>query len=440
MNTPSSSGLAARRICVDLISEVLRNNTPLDDASNSAATPPGPLAALDARDRAFVRALATTTLRHLGQLDHVTGTFLTKPLPKKSGQAREILLTGAAQILFMRIPPHAAIDTAVRLAKATIKSRHLSGLINAVLRRTGRDGPDIVAGQNAARLNTPAWLFARWRKTFGNRVAEQIATAHLNPAALDITVKSDPGQWAARLGGQALTANTIRLDNAKGRIEDLPGYAGGHWWVQDAAASLPARLTGAVTGKNVLDLCAAPGGKTAQLASAGARVTALDISRHRLARLEQNLARLNLPAEIVCSDVLAYSPGEQFDAILLDAPCSATGTIRRHPDIPLLKSEHQISQLAALQAKMLDHAFALLRPGGTLVYCTCSLEPEEGPGQISAFLAGKTDAQLDPLTQDHVAGQSHLISPEGCLTSLPFQSFSASPGLDGFFAARIIKK
>jgi 16S rRNA (cytosine967-C5)-methyltransferase len=427
------AAVETRREAVRLIGQVLRRREPLDEAFGQSARH-GALAALPARDRAFVRALAATALRRLGQIEHLLARFLVKPLPAKSGNAREILIVAAAQILFMRVPAHAASDTAVEVARGDPAARHFAGLINAVLRRLTEAGLDAAADRDTLHLNTPAWLWRRWCAHYGEDTATSIAERHAEDPPLDITVKRDPQSWAETLGGDLLPTGTVRIAEPRGLIEDLPGYASGDWWVQDAAAALPARLLGPVAGLRVLDLCAAPGGKTAQLAAAGARVTALDQSESRLARLQQNLARLRLDAEVVVADATGYRAPESYDAVLLDAPCTATGIARRNPDIPHLKSESDLARLAPLQARMLDNATSLVKPGGLIVYCTCSLEPEEGAEQIARLLHRTGDLARVPIEPDEVGGADHLITPAGDLRTLP------SHGLDGFFAARLRRR
>jgi 16S rRNA (cytosine967-C5)-methyltransferase len=309
-----------------------------------------------------------------------------------------------------------------------------------LLRRTVREGAAIVSGGDAVRLDIPAWLYARWTKTYGEADAHRIAQASLTEASLDLSVKGDASIWAERLGADVLPTGTLRLA-AGGRIEDLAGYADGAWWVQDAAASLPARLFGPVAGLAVADLCAAPGGKTAELAAAGADVTAVEHSSTRLARLRANLARLQLTANLVEADAASWAPGRTFDAVLLDAPCTATGTIRRHPDILRLKRPEDVGALAGLQAWLLDNAVRLLKPGGTLVYCTCSLEAEEGPDQIVRLLDGNPKLARVPIEAGVCGIAPEWLTPEGELRTLPFHLPNERPelsGLDGFYAARLV--
>jgi 16S rRNA (cytosine967-C5)-methyltransferase len=308
-----------------------------------------------------------------------------------------------------------------------------------VLRRIAREGKRDLANLDTLTLDTPQWLLTRWAQHYGTDKTRAIAAANLHEPALDLTVKSEPEKWAERLGGRVMPNGTVRLI-AHGVVTALPGFAEGEWWVQDAAASLPMRLLGDVKGKSVADLCAAPGGKTAQLAHAGAQVTAVDRSAPRLKRLSENFARLGLQADIVTADATTWKGGP-FDAILLDAPCMATGTIRRHPDIPWLKGETDLVKLAALQRRLLDHAVTLLKPGGTLVYCTCSLEPEEGENQIAELLSRNTDVQRRPIEPSEVA-DSAFMTGAGDMRTLPCHwpdPDSRFAGLDGFYAARLVR-
>ena len=357
-------GLAARRVAADLIDGVLRRHRPLDEQLE-AGEASSAFAALPERDRALARKLVGTVLRRLGTLRHLLAGALERGFPADAPRVEAILLIGAAQLFWLDVPDHAAVDLSVRLAQADRRASRYPGLVNAVLRRMARYGRAALAGLDTAALDTPDWLMARWKGAYGRATAHAIAAMHGEEPPLDLTVKQDPEGWAARMRGRVVATGTVRLV-AHGPVSLLPGYAEGAWWVQDAAAALPARLLGDVAGQRVADLCAAPGGKTAQLAAAGARVTAVDRSPARLARLRENLARLGLAAETVAADVLDWE-AEPFDAVLLDAPCSSTGTIRRHPDIPWLKTPAEIEVLSALQLRLLDRAIDLTRPGWTNV-------------------------------------------------------------------------
>jgi 16S rRNA (cytosine967-C5)-methyltransferase len=336
------------------------------------------------------------------------------------------------------VPDHAAVDLAVRLVQADRRAARFPGLVNAVLRRVVRDGADDLAAAGSTPLDTPDWLFRRWAAHYGEETAREIASAQRHPPTLDLTVKSEAAEWAARLRGIALPTGSVRT-MAHGPVARLPGFDEGQWWVQDAAAALPARLLGDVAGRRVADLCAAPGGKTAQLALAGAQVTAVDRSAKRLARLAENLARLGLRAELVAADATQWEP-DPFDAVLLDAPCLATGTIRRHPDIAWLKREADLTALTELQRRLLDQAVSLTRPGGVIVYCTCSLEPEEGEQQITDLLARDSRLRRRPLGPSELAGLDDLLTAEGDLRTLPCHMPADDPrlaGLDGFYASRL---
>ncbi len=432
-------GLPARRAAVSLLRAVLHDRQPLDDAlTNSPAA--REMVSMADRDRGLARAIASTVLRHKGQLDAVLDSFLDKALPKRSGIVREILLSAACQLLFLNIPAHAAIDLAVRQCKTDKNARHFDRLANAVLRRMAEKGPGIVKMQDAALVNTPVWLWTRWVKNFGEETTRRIADAHMQGAALDLTVKQNPQDWAQRLGGIALDTGSVRLQ-ATGRIENLDGFEDGAWWVQDAAAALPVRLLGDISGKRVADLCAAPGGKSAQLAHAGALVTCVDSSKHRLERLSQNMTRLGLEMTSVTGDATKWMPDHPYDAVLLDAPCTGTGTLRRHPDIAHLKGAKDLKELTNLQARLLHNAVKLVRPGGTLVYCTCSLEPEEGVDQIAKLIDEMPGIQADPIRLEEISGHDSWLSSHGQLRTLPFYLEAGTgkmAGMDGFFAARLI--
>ena len=434
---PEVPGLAARRIAADILDGVLRRRMALDEQLSGRSAHPG-LASLADRDRALMRRLAATVLRRLGTLRKLLSGFLDKGFPAEAPRVETILLIGAAQILWLEVPDHAAVDLSVRLAQADRRAARYAGLINAVLRRVAQNREKKIP--NAVALDTPAWLMARWTKTYGRETARAIAAANGHEPALDLTVKADAADWAEHVHGRVLPTGSVRT-LAHGAISLLPGFAEGAWWVQDAAAALPAHLFGDLNGKDVADLCAAPGGKTAQLALAGGRVTAVDRSAARLARLNDNLARLSLKADVVTADALDWQAGP-FDAVLLDAPCSSTGTIRRHPDVPWLKAEADIAALVSLQQRLLDRAIGLLKPGGVLVYCVCSLEHEEAEQQIAGLLARDPRVARKPITAADVFDCGEFVNAEGDLRTLPLHLPDADArwaGLDGFFAARLVR-
>ena len=435
-------GLAARRIAADILDGVLHKHRTLDDQLDGAAAHPG-LKTLADRDRALMRRLVATILRRLGTLGHLLSRLLDRGIPTDAPRAQSALLIGAAQILWMDVPDHAAVDLSVRLVQSDRRAAKYAGLVNAVLRRCAREGQPLIDEVKSQNLDIPPWLLARWIGAYGETTARQMALAIGYEPSLDITVKSDAAQWASRLHGETLPTGTVRT-LLQGSVTMLPGFTEGQWWVQDAAAALPARLFGDVGGKTIVDLCAAPGGKTAQLAQAGAHVTAIDRSPARMARLRDNLARLSLQADDVVTDAAEW-PGcgnGGFDGVLVDAPCTSTGTIRRHPDVAWLRQEADIAALTTLQKRLLQRAVALLKPGGTLVYCTCSLEPEEGEQAIASLLATESGVRRMPVEAGEVSGLSEILTANGDLRTLPCHLPHTDPrlgGLDGFYAARLVK-
>lgn len=427
-------GIAERRLAVEVVGHVLKARVALDETLDAALAG----ADLDGRDAGLARAIATATFRHLGSIRAALDVLLESGLPAKGGPLEAILLTGATQILDLGVPDHAAVDLAVTLTREDNRSAPYGKLVNAVLRRVARERDAILAARDPLAQDTPDWLAARWIAQYGAETARAIAQANAQEAALDITPKADAAAWAERLGGRLLPTGSIRLAE-RTAVPDLPGYGDGAWWVQDAAAAIPARLIRAEPGARVADLCAAPGGKTAQLAAAGYAVLAVDRSASRLTRLAANLARLDLVAETRVADATTLE-AEPFDAVLLDAPCSATGTLRRHPDVAWTKDGRDIAKLAALQARLLTHAADLTRQGGSLVYCTCSLEAQEGEEIVAAFLASRPDFAHDPILATEVPGLDQAITGLGELRILPSYWPAPEPrmgGLDGFYAARL---
>jgi 16S rRNA (cytosine967-C5)-methyltransferase len=414
----------ARAVALQALTRILRQHLALDDALTLKGLP-------DARDRAFAHLLTVTTLRRLGQIDAVLAQCLSKTPPSL---VQDILRLGVTQLLFLATPPHAVVDRAVRQAKDNALAP-FANLVNAVLRRVSGAGDDWLASQDAVRLNTPDWLWRSWCEAYGEATTRAIAAAHLEEPPLDLTPIGNAEPWAVRLDATRLFQGSLRRP-AGGSIAALPGFAEGGWWVQDVAASLPALLLTPQPGDRILDLCAAPGGKTAQLAAAGAQVTALDRSTQRLARLRENLARLALPAELVVADAARWQPPQLFDKLLLDAPCSATGTLRRHPDVARIKEPHDIIKLAATQDRLLAAAASMLRPGGLLVYCTCSLQPEEGLEPVQRWLQAGAPYRRLPITAAELAGQGALLTAHGDLRTLPCH-LAEIGGMDGFYAARL---
>lgn len=422
----------ARIAAAELMIAVLDHGRALDDALSQTQS----YCVLEGRDRAFARALATAGLRHLGGVNAVLSRMLERPLPYSAHHARALLHIGATQLLVLGTPAHAAVGETVEAANRLPNARGFAKLINAVLRRVAREGADILS-ELPPGANLPDWLYTRWRAAYGD-AAPRIAEALSHEPALDITVKNNAQDWADRLNGAITPTGSVRLSPSsliqKG-IDQLPGFADGAWWVQDAAAALPAKLLSDVRGLRILDLCAAPGGKTLQLAAAGAHVVAVDKSDARLQRLRENLARTKLQAEVICADALAFRT-EPFDAVLLDAPCTSTGTLRRHPDVAWLRRPTDVRALADLQTKLIAAAQALLKPGAPLVYAVCSLEPEEGPGVVAHAL--KHGWRRDPLKKGDIPGAGAFITADGDLRTLP-SHWPDIGGLDGFFAARLVR-
>jgi len=406
---------------------------------------PSRLAGLEARDIALTRSIVTVGLRRLGTIRTALARLMETALPRQVAHLEWTLAVAAAQILFLDVPDHAAVDLAVRSARLEQKTVPYAALVNAVLRNLVRTRAEVLAASEPLDADTPAWLAARWCKTYGAGTARAIAAANRLEPTLDLTMLGEAwlGEaraWAERLDGVTLPTGSLRL-RGHDPITSLAGYEEGAWLVQDAAAALPARLLHPRPGMRIADLCAAPGGKAAQLAAAGAEVTAVDRSAERLKILAANFERLHLRAEIAVADITALDCAP-FDAVLLDAPCLSTGTIRRHPDIAWTKRQGDLAQLAALQARMLDKAVALTRPGGTIVYCTCSLEPEEGELQIAALLRRNPDVSRVPIEPAEVGGLAEILDASGDLRTLPSHLPGPDPrlaGLDGFFAARLAR-
>jgi 16S rRNA (cytosine967-C5)-methyltransferase len=422
---PNPQGLAARKAALALIDAALERRRGMEDSEGEA------LAGLEGRDRGFARALALATLRWLGPIDRALAARLQRAPPPA---VTRLLRLGAAQMLALDTPAHAAVSTTLALAGEDREARPFIKLINAVLRGIDRERPAPEPEHFA-----PDWLFARWRAAYGEPVARAIAARIAEEPPTDLSLH-DPAEAqgiAEAIGGVVLPGPTVRTAQ-RGDISLWPGFADGRWWVQDAAAALPARLLCARPAQAALDLCAAPGGKTLQLAAAGAKVTALDRSSARLERVRANLERTRLDAELVAADGAAWADERLFDAVLLDAPCSATGTFRRHPDVLWTSRPADIAALARTQSVLFDAAARRVRPGGRLVYCVCSLEPEEGEAQVAAFLSRRPDMALDPITPGEGGAPEAALTSDGALRILPSMDPPAG-GLDGFYVARFLR-
>jgi 16S rRNA (cytosine967-C5)-methyltransferase len=440
----SKPGLATRKAAHRLLGAILDAGTSMDALTDEEHGHPHYLS-LDPRDRALVRAILMAVLRHYGDLDAIITHFTEKPLPAGATSVRHMLMVGLAQILLLDIPDHSAVDLAVSAAQDDPRSRRFGKLVNAVLRRAGREKAKLQPRFDDHPVCAPSWFCDRLTEIYGAAGAEAILSRHRTEAPVDLTLRRsetiNAEAWAAKLDAEVLPTGSLRLRNRKVEIADLPGFAEGAWWVQDASAAIPARLFGDLSGKRVADLCAAPGGKTAQLADMGAAVTALDLSKNRLKRLSANLTRLGFTAacDPIAADLFRFEPDVPFDAVLLDAPCSSTGTVRRHPDVPFTKSMADIEKLAGLQARMLDRAAGMVTPGGLLVFSNCSLDPMEGEDVARAFVEKDTEFEIVPVGPDEVAGLTESITEDGFIRLTPAMLDLGDPalgGVDGFFVAR----
>lgn len=430
------AGLEARTTAAKLLAAVIDRKISLDGILDPAHGNPA-YKQLSEPDRALVRAILVTALRHLPRLEAALAAMLDTPLPEGARALHHVLIVAAAQILHLDVPEHAAVDVAVEQANRDPRNRRFAKLVNAVLRRLVREKQEVLDATRSVSP-VPGWFLERLTATYGADAARSIAEAQLTPPAIDLTVKSGAANWAERLNGRLLPTGSVRLPSFEGAVSSLPGFEEGEWWVQDAAASIPARLFGDVRGRRIADLCAAPGGKTAQLAAAGGHVVAVEQSSNRIARLKENLARLKLQADLVQGDLFAFNPAEPLDGVLLDAPCSSTGTTRRHPDVLWTKGPADIAKLAALQAKMLRHAVSLVKPGGLIVFSNCSLDPLEGEQVVAELLAQDPGLERVPVSPSGWPGLEDAISPLGEFRTTPAMlpaSDSMTGGLDGFFAS-----
>jgi len=437
MTSFDQKGLASRHAAYDVLQTVLIQKQPLDQTLERSKF----LAALNDQDRGFARMMIMTILRHKGQLDYLIARAAHQDKPLHPETIRLVLYIGIVQILLMDVPDHAAVNVTVDLAKHTSHEKQ-SGLINAILRRMMSEGREWFKGIDSVQANIPAWLLSNWIDTYGLKIAANIGEASLTQASLDITVKdkSMSHSWAGALDATILPTGSLRRASG-GNITHLQGFDEGAWWIQDASAALPVQLMGDVAGKNILDLCAAPGGKTAQLAANSAHVTAVDRSAKRLLKLKENLARLKLEKHVQTevSDGANWQVKTPYDGVIIDAPCTATGTIRRHPDVMHLKSIKDMNALMATQKRLLDNAAGLVKSGGLLVYCTCSLQAEESEDQVAAFLSENPNFDCLPIMPEEVGGIDAMINQNGELRVLPFH-LPMHGGMDGFFAARLQKK
>ncbi|HEY0927434.1 RsmB/NOP family class I SAM-dependent RNA methyltransferase [Brevundimonas sp.] len=418
-------GVEARLAAGVLLNAALEGRGGMDSAQTFRE-----IAALPAPDRAFARAVAMAALRRLGEIDQILDRRLNKapPLP-----VRTILRIALAQTLVLETPAFAAVSTAVKLAERDPKTRPYKNLVNAVLRGVGRDGP----GLTTAESNLPDWIAARWKATWGEQglIALALVAREEPPTDLSLKPDADAQALATAVDGEVLPGGTVRTGR-RGDVASWPGFEDGSWWVQDAAAAVPARLLAPKAGESIIDLCAAPGGKTLQLAASGAEVVALDRSDSRLKRLRANLERTGLSAEVVAVPAEDWEDDRTFDAVLLDAPCTATGTFRRNPEVLRATKPADVAKLADVQHRLLDAAAERVKPGGRLVYCVCSMEREEGETQIIAFLRRNPAFRTVAAVPAEVGAPDEALTPEGWLRILP-SMWTDKGGVDGFFVARL---
>ncbi len=429
--------LAVRRVACALFDQIIFDGATLDRAFSDEVD----FTALNQLDRALARMIVTTAIRRLGQIDDILNTCMDGKTPSPQ-ELQTLLRLSVAQIIFMKIPDHAAVNIAVDLAKSIGLDRQ-KGLVNAVLRRVVREGKDVTTRQDIPRLNIPAWMRKDWEKQFGRRAAQAIAQASLTEAPLDLRARDPETQEkiAADVGGIVLPNGTIRIGDPRGTLEKWAGYTDGTWWVQDAAAALPVMLMGDLSGKKAIDLCAAPGGKTAQMAALGADVVALDRSSARLATLRQNLDRLHLADQVhvMAADASDWIPDDPADIVLLDAPCTATGTLRRNPDILHHRTDEDVLRMTGLQIRLLNNAARMVRPGGLLIYAVCSLQAREAEDQAGDFLRRHPDFDRIPVRAAEIGGWAELIDKNGDIRVLPTH-FPDLGGMDGFFSVRFQRK
>lgn len=426
-------GLEVRAAAVKILSAVLEKKTSLDGMLDNDHGNPV-YVALNGQDRALLRAIINSALRHLPRIDAALNYLLDSPLPQGAKSLHHIFVVAIAQMIYLDVPDHSAVDLAVEQASRDSRTKRFVALVNAILRRLGREKEAVRAHMDSVSV-IPDWYFKRLVKDYGKDRAQRIADAQLIPSAIDVTVKREPSLWAQKLGGELLPNGSIRLNSFDGAISELEGFDAGEWWVQDFSAALPVQLMGDIAGKTVLDTCAAPGGKTAQLVSAGAKVTALEQSSSRLKRLKQNMARLGLDVEMIETNMQKYQPETLYDVVLLDAPCSSTGTLRKHPDVLWTKGVSDIEKLASVQDVMLRHALTLVKSGGFVVFSNCSADKIEGEAVVDKLIRERNDVKRLPFSRDEWPALAEAISVDGDLRT----SADMFGGVDGFYAARLQK-
>lgn len=430
-NNINNDGAYTRKKAIEILVKILENNKPLDNAFEESTKKSSHFSNLINEDKSFCRLLISTTLRNLISIDYLLTKFLSKPLNKTPLKVLMILRINVAQSFFLKTPDHAVVNTSVELS-----GKKWKGLVNGVSREILRNKDKAKKYLNESD-KVPNWLLKRWKRDWSKNY-EDIFKGHLNlNPPIDLYVKNNANYWARKLNGKKLGNNCVRLFTP-GLITNLEGYELGEWWIQDYSSQIPVSLLEIQNNDDVLDLCAAPGGKTAQLISLGAKVTSIDNNKKRLFRLEQNLKRLNYKAIIRNKDIRNFSTQKTWSKIILDAPCSSTGTLRKNPEIMYQKKESDIVSLSKLQSDLLDTAWDLLKEDGILIYCTCSLEKEEGENQIESFIKRKKNSLLDEINTSEIDKKLNVSNQNKWLRIFP-NSLNYKGGNDGFFIARIKK-
>ena len=430
-NNINNDGAYTRKKAIEILVKILENNKPLDNAFEESTKKSSHFSKLINEDRSFCRLIISTTLRNLISIDYLLTKFLSKPLNKTPLKVLMILRINVAQSFFLKTPDHAVVNTSVELS-----GKKWKGLVNGVSREILRNKDKAKKYLNESD-KVPNWLLKRWKRDWSKNYKD-IFKGHLNlNPPIDLYVKNNANYWARKLNGKKLGNNCVRLFTP-GLITNLEGYELGEWWIQDYSSQIPVSLLEIQNNEDVLDLCAAPGGKTAQLISLGAKVTSIDNNKKRLFRLEQNLKRLNYKAIIRNTDIRNFSTQKTWSKIILDAPCSSTGTLRKNPEIMYQKKESDIVSLSKLQSDLLDTAWDLLKEDGTLIYCTCSLEKEEGENQIESFIKRKKNSLLDEINTSEIDKKLNVSNQNKWLRIFP-NSLNYKGGNDGFFIARIKK-
>jgi 16S rRNA (cytosine967-C5)-methyltransferase len=435
-------GLSARQAAAALLGAVVDNHLGLDSLLESDTSPAAWRALDNARDRALALAIVKSALRFRGTITALIFSMLEHPLPDNARNVRHILHVAIAQIMLLRVPESAAVNLGVEAASRDPQAKRYANLVNAVLRRLIREGDVAFEAAKAKSVEAPDWLFAMLVEDYGDFSAREILAGNRMEAPLDFTVKAEAELWATKLSGIALNDTTVRVAHGQTPVPELEGFTEGAWWVQDAAAALPVKLFGDVLGQHILDMCAAPGGKTAQLAYAGANVTALDVSKNRLKRVAENMARLQLQAHVVVGDARKHVHETLYDGVLIDAPCTSTGTLRRHPDVAWTKTPDDVVQLARIQFELLEAAMRLTKPGGIIVYANCSLLKAEGEFLLKRWISTRKDVVVEPVTEQRDGGLAAYVDHDGFLRTTALSYTHENPllsGMDGFFAARLRK-